>query len=218
MLDVYKVKEKGFFSQYGQDKYIAETYFNNKKQNIFVEIGANDGISNSNTYYFEKELSWSGLAIEPLPKAFKMLEKNRNCATLNGCISDFNGETKFLAIDGYAEQLSGIIDKYDKRHVLRIEKELKEFKGTKKEISVNCYTLENVLENHSISSIDYLSIDTEGGEFNILKSLNLKKIKVDVISVENNYYSLKFLFLLRRFGYKLVAIAGSDEIYKKYTT
>jgi FkbM family methyltransferase len=211
----HHVKGEGFFSQYGQDRYIDEVLFNKMQNGTFVDIGANDGITLSNTYHFEKELAWSGIAIEPLPQAFQKLQENRSCIKVQGCIADFDGETQFLAIQGYAEMLSGIIKNYDERHTRRIEDELKEFGGKKEIITVKCYTLQSILKQFSFSKIDYLSIDTEGGEFDILKSIDFRNLDIDVVSVENNYSSLDFLRLMNKFDYKLVAVAGGDEIYKK---
>ena len=54
-----RLKEEGYSSQYGQDKYINETFFKGKQNGVFVDIGANDGVSLSNTVFFEKVLKFS---------------------------------------------------------------------------------------------------------------------------------------------------------------
>ena len=112
--------------------------------------------------------------------------------------------------------LSGIIDKYDKRHKARIERELKEHESKREVIRVKYCKLQSILKEFPLSNINYLSIDTEGGELDILKSLDLKNLNIDVISVENNCHCFDFLRLLKKFDYKLVATANADEIYKKY--
>jgi hypothetical protein len=89
-----------YYSQYGQDKFAHEKFFNNKKDGIFVDIGAHDGISYSNTYFFEKHLEWQGICIEPLPKVFEDLTTNRNCICINGCIADTTQQKKFLQVNG----------------------------------------------------------------------------------------------------------------------
>jgi hypothetical protein len=68
-------------------------------EGFFFDIGANDGINISNTYYFEKVLNWTGIAIEPLPRAYKQLLVNRRCFKVTGCVTDYDGETRFLEID-----------------------------------------------------------------------------------------------------------------------
>ena len=50
----------------------------NFKNGFFIECGANDGVNQSNTWYFEKKLNWRGILIEPVPNLFKELKKNRN--------------------------------------------------------------------------------------------------------------------------------------------
>jgi len=208
------LKESGYFSQYGQDKFVAE-HFNFLKNGVFIDIGANDGKTLSNTYFLEKELSWSGLAIEPSPKVFKRLEVNRNCILLNACISDESGTAEFLELSGHTEMLSGLIDKYDQKHLKRIDDEIQEFSGEKNYIQVPCYKLEDVMKEYKLNKIDYLNIDIEGGEFDLLKSINFDDIEIDIIGVENNYKEDKIKNYLYQYGYSLIAIVGSDEMYKR---
>jgi len=213
-IDQKVLKESGYMSQYGQDKFVAE-HFNFLKNGVFIDIGANDGKTLSNTYFLEKELSWSGLVIEPSPKVFKRLEVNRNCILLNACISNESGTAEFLELSGHTEMLSGLIDKYDQRHLKRIEDEIEEFSGEKNYIQVPCYKLEDVMKEYKLNKIDYLNIDIEGGEFDLLKSINFNDIEIDVIGVENNYKEDKIKNYLSQYGYSLIAIVGSDEMYKK---
>jgi hypothetical protein len=70
-----------FYSQNNQDKII--NHLLKKKNGVFLDIGANDGITISNTYYFEKKLNWTGLCIEPIGEVFNILSTNRNCLCLN---------------------------------------------------------------------------------------------------------------------------------------
>ncbi len=210
-----RIKRKGYFSQEGQDKFIVERLFNNMRNGVFMDIGAHDGITFSNTYYLEKELGWSGIAVEPLPGVFDRLKVNRACIALNGCISDTPGEKKLLMLDGYAEMLSGVVDKFDQRHLARIEKALNRFGGNKQYISVPAYTFNDLVKQYGVRRIDYLSLDVEGGEYDILRSIDFDCVAIEVISVENNYWRGSFRRLLRKHSYKLVAIASGDEIYQK---
>lgn len=208
-----KITEEGFFGQHGQDKFVAEC-LGFPKDGFFVDIGANDGITFSNTYYFEKELGWRGVAIEPLPKTFEKLKAVRSCQLINACVSDQKGDKQFLAVDG-PEMLSGLVEKYDKAHLERIEEEIKTMGGGQETINVACFTLDEILNEQNISRVDYLSVDTEGGELDILKSVDLDSIFVDLISIENNYKTQMIRKYLEKYGYKLIAIADCDEIYKK---
>src|SRR4051812_7676853 len=106
-------------SQCKQDKFVNEVIFNNKRNGVFVDIGANDGITFSNSYFFEKQLGWTGLCVEPLESTFQKLKAVRSCKLVNGCAASFNGEETFFAVDGYGEMLSGLKSKYDSRHLSR---------------------------------------------------------------------------------------------------
>lgn len=66
-----------FFSQYLQDQYLDTKVFKGKRGGVFVDIGANDGVSLSNSYFFEKFRSWRGLWIEPIRAIFQQLQKYR---------------------------------------------------------------------------------------------------------------------------------------------
>lgn len=204
-----------FQSQYGQDKFVYTQFFQHKKDGTFVDIGAHDGVSKSNTYFFERTLGWQGICIEPLPEMYSKLIKNRNCICINGCISSSNEPAQFLAITGYSDMLSGLIEKYDPEHLKRIEDELKLYGGEKRTITVNCYTLNELLIKYNLQSIDYLSIDTEGNEYEILETIDYERFNIDVIDVENNYGDNRIYNLLTKKGYKRITYIGIDEIYKK---
>lgn len=205
-----------FYSQYGQDKWLYETYFKNTRNGVFLEIGADDGIDKSNTLFFEENLEWGGVCIEPSPKRFQLLKKNRKCICENYAVSDSAGEVDFLDISGWGKGLSGIISKYDDRHRNRIKQEVKHSlnKGVE-EIKVHTETLSNILDNHNINKIDFCTIDTEGGEYDILKNFDLKKYDIRIIIVENNYNDDQVLKLLSSNGYKKVHRIQIDDVYEK---
>ena len=64
------------FNGDGLDKQMLE--YVNYKNGFYIECGANDGVNQSNTWYFERTLQWNGLLIEPIQLVFKKLKKNRN--------------------------------------------------------------------------------------------------------------------------------------------
>lgn len=205
-----------YYSQVGQDKFLYENFFTNKRGGIFVDIGAYDGIFFSNTYFFEKYLNWDGLCIEPNPEIFKQLKINRKCRSIEGCICVNSGLVPFLKINGRPEMLSGIISLYDPRHLERIEREVKLYGGSTEIIFAKCYSLTQLLLDNHLTKVDYLSLDTEGGELEILKSIDFNIIDIDVISVENNY-GIDFNTFLESVGYEKIANCEWDEIYRKKT-
>lgn len=186
----YKLKfYPPYYSQCGQDKFVNEKIFKNKKNGVFVEVGAHDGRSYSNTLFFEERLGWKGICIEPNPIIFQKLIKNRNCICVQCALSNFIGTQKFLLVTGYAEMLSGLVDEYDSRHPARIDSEIKKFGGSKKIVDTNVFTLNSICDTYDIKHIDFLSIDTEGSEESIIKSIDFDKLTIDVIMVEDNYNS-----------------------------
>ena len=210
---------KKYFSQYRQDEFIDKVVFNKKRNGFFVDIGAHDGVSFSNSNFFELNRAFSGLCIEPNPKVFAQLKKNRKCDVLNVCIADKEGIVKFLAIEGYSEMLSGIIDHYHPKHLERIDNYISEYGGAKEEIEVNCSPLQNI-ELLANRLIDFMSIDTEGNELSILKSIDFVKIKVNCFAIENNYGNNDIEEIMNRNNYVKVYRLGDDDIFllkSKYT-
>lgn len=205
-----------FYSQWGQDEYIYNNFFKNKKNGYFLEIGADDGLRFSNCAFFEKELGWNGIAVEARKDAFNNLIKNRNCICLNKVLSDKIEETKFLELKGYGIGLSGIIDKYDERHINRINNEIKNPNHKSKEIiTVKTEKLNDILDNYDVINIDFLSIDTEGSEIDILKTLDFNKYNINVITIEDNYNDIKLMNFFKDRNYKFVKQIECDKIFIK---
>jgi FkbM family methyltransferase len=211
----YSVCFGKYYSQCNQDKFVNENYFKNHKNGVFLDIGAHDGISLNNTYFFEKELNWTGICIEPIPEVFDKLKKNRKCICIQGCISEVSSEEEdFLRISGppHLEMLSGLINKYDKRHLERIHRELAAYGCSYEIIKVKCYNINEILEKNNIKHINFLSLDTEGGEFKILKSIDFSKYKIDIISVEDNYRDPRFIPFLKKHGFIFVKFLRRQDL------
>lgn len=215
LLGSVHAQEKTYYSQHDQDKFVHETFFPEKKDGVFVEIGAYDGVAFSNTYFFERELGWTGLCIEPNPEPFAALQNNRKAHCIQGCIADRTGSVKFLQISGYASMLSGIKDKQHPKHLERIHKEVSQKGGATTEIEVPTFTLKDLASKYKIHRIDFLSIDTEGNEWDILSSIDFDAIDIDVITIENNYKDQRFKNHLQSKGYVFIQKLGCDELYKK---
>ncbi|HAR63366.1 MAG: FkbM family methyltransferase [Candidatus Margulisiibacteriota bacterium] len=162
------------YSQAGQDLFVT-TFYSNKKNGYFVEIGASDGITNSNTFILEEKYDWKGICIEPNSE-FEKLINNRKCLCVNACLSDRVEEIDFLE-DGnpVAKGLSGIV------------KYLGTYKpeGTNYKLTTTRF-LDVLIEHNAPNLIDYLSIDTEGSEYIILKDFPFEIYRFGVITVEHN--------------------------------
>jgi len=185
--------------------------FNFKKNGYFVDIGAYDGVSISNTKFLE-DLGWDGMCIEPHPNVFKLLTSNRNCTCINCAIWNENKKVNFLSLSGYTEMLSGIVESYDMRHYGRIQSELNHFGGSSEILEVDAKKFEDVV---SKTEIDFLSIDTEGSELQILEQIDFNKYVIKVICVENNFHESKFNDFFTSKGYKLYGSVNIDYLYVK---
>lgn len=205
---------EGYYSQKGQDKLLNEVIFKGKKEGFFVEIGAHDGVSFSNSYFFERNLGWTGICVEPNPVIFDLLTANRSCVCEQICISDSHEKKSFLLCEGYMlEMYSGLLHNYDPRHLARIDTEMCVFGGGKEVILVDCCTLKSLFKKHMITRIDFLSIDIEGGEQAALESIDFSEVTIDVIVVENNFNETMIKDYLVTKDYVLRAHIGKDDIY-----
>jgi len=203
-----------FFSQAGQDKFVNDSYFRSMNNGFFVEIGAYNGIDGSNCYFFEKFLNWSGIAIEPSPTQFLALQKNRKCKCVNKAVAKKTEKIEFIdVIKGYT-QMSGINNSSYQKTLEIINKDLRTVLDKK---IIEAATFSEIVEYNYL--IDYLSIDVEGGEMDILESIDFDLYKIKVLSIENNYPSeINYEKYLSEKGFCYIDNVGVDEIYfnKKY--
>lgn len=204
-----------FYSQVGQDKYVYETFFKEKKQGVFLDIGAHDGVDKSNSYFFEKHMGWTGICVEPIPEIYELLKSNRNCICINAGISDENGKANFWRISGYSEMLSGLVENYSEQHKTRIEKELKKHGGNLEVIEIDIFDVNTLLKSNQTINIDYCTIDVEGSEEKILKVFDSKDIDIKVFTIENNYQSKSLRLLMKDKGYKLHSKIEFDDVFVK---
>ena len=168
--------------------------FNFKTEGFFVDIGAHNGVSLSNTKFLE-DLGWDGICIEPHPNVFKQLVDNRKCKKVNCALWNEDTKVNFLSLSGYTEMLSGIYESYDTRHYNRILNELNTYGGNSEMIEIDAMKFESVVDK---KNIDFLSIDTEGSELQILERINFNEYDIKVICIENNFFDENFN---RHFGH-----------------
>lgn len=201
------------YSQYQQDLFIFNNFFKNKHSGYFVDIGAHDGVTYSNSLFFEN-LGWSGLCIEPIKRVYDKLTQNRKCECLYGAISDKKTDfVEFCNIEGYSEMLSGILEDYDNRHKARILNEEKIYKTKRSKVKVPNFNFNDFVKN---KTIDILDIDTEGNELSILKSIDYKTYSIGVILVENNFDTPNIKNFLTPLRFEFVQKLGADELYKNH--
>ena len=203
-----------YYSQNKQDEYLENTIFKGFKNGFFMDIGAHDGVSFNNTLYFEKTHNWTGINIEPNKSVYDKLVQNRpNCKNYNCAISNNDGIATFLCNSGNTEMLSGLKNTFDKRHMQRLIKENVVRGGVTNEIEVITKKIETLCDENNIKNIELLSIDVEGAEFDVIKSINFNKLFIDVIVFENNFIdtSIPIIDYLETHNY--VKLKIEDDIY-----
>jgi FkbM family methyltransferase len=202
-----------YTSQYKQDLFLDKVIFNKKSKGFFIDIGAHDGFTFSNSFFFEKVRNWKGVCFEPNPFVYKKLIEERSAYCYNTCIGDNNEIVEFTQIKGYSEMLSGITSKYHSEHLDRIKKEVDEKGGEIDIIKVEMTTLQSIKEIKSNKNIDFISIDTEGNELDIINSIDFVKFNIKCIVVENNYNNKKIEEKLIRNNFKLLYRLHTDQVY-----
>lgn len=168
----------------------------NKKEGTFVEFGACDGLTLSNTLYLENNLNWTGILGEPARKWEKDLKINRpNCIIETKCVYAESG--KFLEfLESEEGEYSALENHVSKDTNSSRRKNLSSY-------DVETISLNELLNKNNIQSLDYLSIDTEGSEYEIISNYDFNKLKPKIITIEHNYTSTreKIRFLLLKNGY-----------------
>lgn len=205
-----------YFSEAGQDEYIDTEIFARMRDGIFVEVGAFDGIRGSNSLFFEKFRGWRGLLIEASPLYFSWLEQNRpECVKERIAVAASEGEAEFLEITEGMYMMSGL--KFALPPDQRRAAEEGLF-GRSDMLRVPTLPLADLLRKHDLVEIDYISIDIEGGEMDVLSAFPFDEFDVDVWSVETSsdlQQRARFAELMEHNDYRLTTHLGSDQIWIK---
>lgn len=183
------------FSENGNDFWALENSY--YRSGYFVDIGASDGVTASNTYLLEKFYKWNGICIDPNPVTLKSLCGARDTLISDLCVYNESGKIlpfKFLADQSqfYGWNLRSGIDGIVSNDM-----------GVKmSDHKVFTITLTDLLNLYSAPiAIDYISIDTEGSEVHVLEGLDFSQYKVKMFSIEyenDNNRSIIFDMLTKK--------------------
>lgn len=192
-------------SQIRQDLFVlSQTGF--QRDGFFVEFGATDGVSFSNSWLLETAFGWNGILSEPGRGWHKSLHENRKCRIDTRCVwKESDTSIDFVeAARGINSGISSFVPRYRK------------IKG--KSYSVPTVSLDDLLDAHDAPDvIDYLSVDTEGSEYEILSAFDFDRRKVRILTVEHNFAPQreKIYALLSRQGYRrlLEDVSRFDDWY-----
>ena len=192
--------------------------FKNKKNGFYVELGANDGITQSNTFFFEKYLNWTGILIEPFVDNFNKCKVNRspqNRFVNAACVSNsFNSDTMPLM---YSNLMTiGLKGESDILNREMHAKSGSKFINDKNFVfNAPARTLTSILEEYEAPKmIDLLSLDVEGAELEVLKGLDHSKYRFSFICVESRDLN-EMKNYLEALSYRLIkSLSDHDYLFE----
>lgn len=150
----------------------------------FVEVGAGNGVKFSNTLFLENH-GWTGILIEPNKTAFKKLRKIRSSILCDSACFDISGQ--FVK---FTETREGEYSAFTSLYMNPLSNESK--RSPVSSYLVRTITLDELFEQfNSPKIIDFLTIDTEGSEIQVINGINFKKYKFKIICIEMNYSKIK---------------------------
>ncbi|MDZ8239675.1 MAG: FkbM family methyltransferase [Nostoc sp. ChiQUE01a] len=221
-----RIIQRNIFEFFGNDKYSRPglndldtklAKYLNFKNGFFIEVGANDGYQQSNTYFLEKILGWRGILVEGIPNLYQKCKRIRtrssvyNCALVSPQFPDSSIEMH------YANLMSVVTGslKNQQSQIQHIQTGLKLQKIEQSyTVKVPAKTLASILDEFpDLPSIDFFSLDVEGYELDVLLGLNLEKYQPKYMLVEARYfkevnYFLEPLYIL------VEQVSHHDYLYK----
>jgi FkbM family methyltransferase len=169
-----------FYSQAGEDAIAINSFYYlvPKKNGFYIDIGAYHPFKHSNTYILYKD-GWSGINIDPRPGSKILFDKYRKRdINIEAGISDKNDLMQYYIIEE-----DSTMNSFSKENLERLNM----FKNVKRTLEIPVYTLESILAKYPhVSEIDYLNIDAEGFEMQILLGIDFDRTPISIISIEQN--------------------------------
>jgi FkbM family methyltransferase len=183
-----------------QESHRVWQFFGCTKQGVFVEVGANHPTLMSQTWHLEQQ-GWSGVLVEPNPELCELLRARRpRSRTFQVAAGNPEQTVEIDLLMGVSDLCSTLAP------VLNSP-----LSGAK--VRVELRTLDSILAETKIERIDFLSIDVEGMELEVLRGFNLEKYAPRLILLEEHRHDFKKHFYLRRHGYRLVKRTGLNNWY-----
>lgn len=189
---------------------ILSGFFKTLDTGFYVDVGANDPNLDSVTKFFY-EKGWSGINVEPIPKLYARLQAARpRDINLNMGVSNANSSMTFReypALHGLSTFAKNIQDDYDKLALK--DKKYKEFK----EYAVPVKTLADIFKEHHVKIINFMKVDVEGYEYEVLEGNDWKKYRPQVICIESNHMTKDWRPILLEHGYEQIFFDGLNSYY-----
>lgn len=196
-----------FYGQAEEDKIVYERYFSSKRNGIFLELGALDGVTYSNTKFFEDTMGWSGILIEPIPENYERCRKIRPRSLVYNCIVSSNPDPMEIYVNG---AVSSVKEHTSEHHYNGWHRPI-----NAKSIIVACRRLDDILHGAGIRHIDFWSLDVEGAEYEVLKTMDwditVKVICIETLGDESMVNSCRDI--LRQQGFRFDGPCAHNELW-----
>lgn len=193
-----------YYSQAYQDYFLDKFIFCKKEGGFFLDICGNDPVKINNTYFFEKNRGWTGLAFEPMPELCGKWKDSRTAECLPYALGSIDGETEFCEYEDH--YMSGFSDEVD-------------YDGkVKSRWKVPVRRLAGILEERGIKHVDFVSLDVEGAEIEVLKGIDFSRVEIDCFIIENNKGFMRergIRNFMTEAGYRIKARLWLDELWIK---
>ncbi|MCC6579501.1 MAG: FkbM family methyltransferase [Phycisphaeraceae bacterium] len=188
--------------EHAGEQRLKEMFFGDRKDGLYVEVGANDPVRSSQTWHLERQ-GWKGLLVEPIPDLCEELRRQRPGSRVieAACgAPDQRGQAAFhVGVDsGQSTLVPGAANTGI------------DFSRT---VTVQVKTLDDILEEAGIDRPDFLSIDVEGLQWQVLQGLTLRRHGPTLLLIEDHLHDLRTHRHLLRHGYRLVKRTGLNNWY-----
>ena len=201
------------WSEYGQDYYV-DRLLKQKRRGFFVELGAHDGESMSNTLFLEKERDWNGILIEGNPIVYeKLLKKNRKCYSINCCVSNDMNAMEFTLAD-HLSSANVTMTKSQSKRINYIKKGHAD-KDFGKVVTIKCQSFNDIMDAIGVNYIDFFSLDVEGAELYILQSIDWRRFYIDIFFIETDQNRDDIIQYMSSVGYVHLGEHYHDDIFRR---
>lgn len=187
-------------------------FFDEDEKGFYVDIGAEAPTHLSVTKIFYDK-GWHGINVEPIKKLHKLFVKERpRDINLNIGVANKSGTLQFREYEGTG--YSTLSNSMKKEHVNDDERYVKKFE----DYTISVKSLKDIFQEHEVSSIQFLKVDVEGFEYEVLEGNDWKKYRPEVVCIEANHVQKDWRKLLKDNDYSYVFFDGLNEYYTDNTT
>lgn len=189
------------------------------KNGTFIEAGANDGLSQSNTWHLEKRLGWSGILVEPIPEFAQLCKRFRSKSVVYNCaLGSFDQENQIVTLRYGA--LMTAVEGTDNLHMhggsvaSHAEAGARMAGDQPYEFQSTIRTISTLAKLNGMKHVDLFSLDVEGFEINVINGIDFEELSIGYILIEtSNIDSVKEI--LSRY-YKLIeTLSKHDYLFKR---